>query len=224
MECLNRYPPSDKLSDVLDDPEVTADMHRRVHHSGWDCARQFNLDLTYVIDMLHHMWERYDTVSVYSLGMLEPGTIIYYLEPYTLGLLQADQGWGTAAVGGPGCTARVHLKGRFGIVLNVFSQHLKVAEMATFGGKGLAQAKAQRCWHEYVGIRSVDQKNYLNPSPNRALEVGFSCCRIDPKASVHLLTDKISLGSQVLIAGNITSDSLARLQTMVKKLENRSAL
>ncbi|KAF2794158.1 hypothetical protein K505DRAFT_374813 [Melanomma pulvis-pyrius CBS 109.77] len=207
----------DRLSKVMDKPRVIADIHRREYHWGKASARQFNMELPYVMDMLRYMYERYDTVSCYSLGMLEEGAIIYYLEPFVIGLDQAHGGRGTAKVGGRDCTARVHLKGRFGIVLGTYGQHVKVLESATFKGQGLGKVKHQRLWHEYVGIHATGGYT-SNPSPNKALEIGFSCCALDPESSIHLAPSKISLSNQILIAGNITSDSLARLRTMVKRM------
>ncbi|KAF2870243.1 hypothetical protein BDV95DRAFT_608245 [Massariosphaeria phaeospora] len=206
------------LSKVLESPVVRADVHRRKYHWGRESEDQFDRKLEYVDRMLSHMYEVYDTVTAYSIGMLPPGTIIYYLKPFTLGLDQDDMGWGTARAGPPGSTARVHLKGRFGVVVNRYSQHLKVAETYTFRGKGLKEAKPYWCWDEYIGFQFPEETPDLEDSTERPLEVASTCCDWDPKSVVHLLTDTISLSSQIMIAGSITSDSLARLRTMIAKL------
>ncbi|KAF2242307.1 hypothetical protein BU26DRAFT_570989 [Trematosphaeria pertusa] len=210
----------DKLSSVLQEQEVIADYHRRQYHWGEECARQFDMTQPYVLDMLRYMYERFNAVSFYSIGMIEPGMIVYYLEPYTLGLDQNNQGCGTATVGGTRFEARVHLKGRFAIVVEKYAQHLKVAEILTFGHKGL-QSKPPKVWPEYVGLRAVEHKNWSNPSPNKALEVGYSCCEILPQSSAHLVTDKVALSNQILCAGYVTHDSLHRLRALIRKTEGR---
>lgn len=217
-DLLNNKPA--KWSDRILRPEVTADLRKREFHSGERSAYQFDMRKSYVRDMLHYMYERFDTVTVYSQAMLEPGDIIYYLRPFTLGLHQNDHGKYVAEVGDSLCTARMKMKGRFGIVVSVFGQCIKVVELTTFDHQGLAATKPQHLWPEYVGLRQHWDKGYLHPAPNKALEVGYSCCDIHPDTSVHLITDKISLSNQIMIAGHITSDSLARLRTMIKRVES----
>jgi hypothetical protein len=208
-----------RLSNLIKSEAVLADRYRRRYHWGEEAARQYDLTLPYVIEILRHMWEKFDTVSCYSLGMLELGMIIYYLEPYALGLDQKSQGCGTATVGGRRFEARVHLKGRFGIVVDKYAQSLKVAEIYTFGGQGLG-TKNPKTWHEYVGLRDAEVKDFYNTSPHKALEVANSCCEIPPTSSVHLVTGKVTLNSQILCAGRITPDSLDRLRIMIRNMES----
>jgi hypothetical protein len=208
-----------RLSQDLQQPAVVADRRRREFHRGEESARQFDMTLPYVLDMLHYMYERYDTVSCYSMGLLEAGMIIYYLEPYTLGLDQRDQGCGTAVVGENRYRARVHLKGRFGIIVNKYSHSLKVAQVYSFGDKGL-ESKNPKMWDEYVGVRDVDAPDFHTVSKKAPLEVRHSCCEILPTSSAHLVTSKISLSNQILCAGRITTDSLERLRVMVKEVDD----
>lgn len=168
--------------------------------------------------MLHAMREQFDTVSFYSMSMLVPGMIVYYLKPYTLGLDQDDQGCGTAKVGGRRFDARVHLKGRFGIIVDKHMQSLNVAEIYSFGKKGLS-SKKPGLWREYVGLRTGDHEHVHKYSPHGALEVAKSTCEIIPESTVHLVTDKISLSNQIILAGYITTDSLQRLKTLIREVE-----
>jgi hypothetical protein len=206
-------------SERLARPEVVADEYKRAGCSGDICARQFSFNLKWVREMLRHMYERYNWVTVYSMGMLDIGDIVYYLCPFTVGLHQDVEGYNVASIGGPDCTARVQLKGRFGIVVSKSFQNIKVAQMYTFNGKGLAQAKPQHMWREYVGIRETGVRNYQNPSPHKELEVGKTCVDIDANTSVYLITDKISLTSQSMISGRITDESLKRLRRMISKVD-----
>jgi hypothetical protein len=165
--------------------------------------------------MLQYMYNKYDTVSFFSVGLIETGMIIYYLSPYTLGRHQSNvQGSGIANVR----AARMQMKGRFGIVVSKHAESLKVTEVYTFQGKGL-QSKTQKDWNEYVGLRCADDKNFYTISKNKPLEVGQAVCEILPTSSAHLVTTKITLSSQIMMAGWITADSLERLQTMVKEMD-----
>lgn len=211
----------DRHSPILQDPEVLADEHRRKFHWGRDVAEQFNMTFPHVMDMLLHMFDCYDTVTAYSLGMLPPGTIIYYLEPYTLGFDQKTSGGLTAEIGPGGSnTAMVQMKGRFGIVVDRYSQSLKVAESYTFGGRGLAE-KQRRIWSEYVGLQLPNSPWVENPSDNPPLEVATTVCNFDPKSSIHLVTNKVSLSSQILIAGRITQEALKGLRNLIKETDGR---
>jgi hypothetical protein len=215
-----------RLSDRCFDAEVRADKRSMYqYYSTEDTAYQYDWRIQHVRNMLRFMYVTYNTVAVYSLNLLRAGDIIYYLEAFPIGLHQRVEGKNAAYVGGRDCNAAVKLKGRFAIVLDVFGQHVKVAELATFNNKGLAVAKSQKYWHEYAGIRSSDDVNYQHPSQaiNKPLEVGFSCCEIPKTTSVHLITSRISLSNQIMIAGNITSDSLGRLRTSIRKLESRGS-
>ncbi|KAF2657705.1 hypothetical protein K491DRAFT_315350 [Lophiostoma macrostomum CBS 122681] len=215
-----------RLSDRCLNAEVKEDKRFRAqYYTTEDTAYQYDFQLPWVRAMLRHMHITYDSVAVWSLGLLRAGDIIYYLEAFPLGLHQPVQGNYAAHVGGRDCSAAVKLKGRFAIVLDVFGQHAKVAELNTFGNDGLAVAKPQRFWYEYVGIKCSDDRDYQHPSQatTKPLEVGFSCCEIRKTTSVHLITSRISLGNQIMIAGNITSDSLGRLRTAIKKLESRGS-
>jgi hypothetical protein len=165
--------------------------------------------------MMKYMRKIYNTVSCYSLGLLPAGTIVYYLSPFILGLDQEDVRYNSTIIDG----ARVHIKGRFGIVLDTYEQHVKIVEMSTFGGRGLIKGKPQTVWHEYVEVRESKDSYNLNAGPNGVLKVEWSCCAIRPESTVHVLPNKIGLNSQILIAGRITSGSLVRLGDLVRALD-----
>ncbi|KAF2638673.1 hypothetical protein P280DRAFT_520121 [Massarina eburnea CBS 473.64] len=210
---------SQNLSSAMKDPDVMNDYRsRHRYHSGVTCARQFNLSHPYVLSMLRKMYSQFDCVSFCSMGLLEAGMIVYYLAPYTLGLDQASQGEGTATIGRHNFSTRVHLKGRFGIVVDKYTQALTVAEVFTFGGKGL-QSKPRRVHAEYVGLQCASDKEFYNPSPYPPLEVAESACDMSKDMSVHLVTDKIGLSHQILFAGRVTSSSLRNLRDLIKKTE-----
>lgn len=198
--------------------DVIADRYKRQPHSSLAAETQFDCNITHIRRLLEHMSDKYDTVTAYSMGLIEPGDIVYYLRPFTLGLHQTSP---TAVFGGSSrSTARMAIKGRFGIVISKFGEHLKVVDCYTFGRRGLARAKARHLWGEYVGIREAYSNGYRHPSPNEPLEIGYTCCEFSSLSSVHLVTEKISLSNGIMIAGNITSDSLSRLRAMVRKLED----
>jgi hypothetical protein len=205
----------DELSYLLDTAQMVADNSRRAYHSGSAAAQMFNIQLPWVRDMMKHMQETYNTVSCYSLDLLPAGTIVYYLSPFILGLDQEDVRYNTTIIGG----SRVHNKGRFGIVLDTYEQHVKIVEMSTFGGQGLIKGKPQTVWHEYVEVRENKVLYNLNAGPNEVLTVEWSCCTIRPESAVHVLPNKIGLNSQILIARRITSGSLARLGDLVRALD-----
>jgi hypothetical protein len=218
LRMIMRPAPGAKLSKALEHPDVIADGYRKRNYRGEESARMYDMGQSYVMDMLHHMYNHYNTVSFFSMGLLEPGMIIYYLSPFTLGRHQNNvQGCGIAQVR----AARFQLKGRFGIVVNKFGEHLKVAEVYTFNGKGLHLAKPQAVWDEYVGLRCADDKNFHTVSKKTPLEVGQACCDILPTSSAHLLTSKVTLSDQIMLTGRITVDSLERLRTMVKEMGER---
>lgn len=209
-----------RLSLTLQRPEVVADKRRRKYHWGEDCARQFDMSQHYIFDMLRYMYERFDTVTCYSYGLIDLGMIIYYLSPYTLALDDPTEGSGTSTVGGPRFHARVHMEGRFGIVVGKYANSIKVAQMYTFSKRGL-QSKPEKVWHEYVGLRAADHSDFYNPSPNKPLEVANSVCDMDLLTSVHLVTDRVTLSQQILFAGAITFHSRKRLRIMIRKLEKQ---
>jgi hypothetical protein len=210
----------EKLSERLDKPEVEWDRARKWSHSGDQAAWQFNHRAGHVKHMLRHMYQRYDTVSVYSLALLEPGDIVYYLQAFPMGQEQNGQGDYVAYVGGPDCTARIKCKGRFGIVVAKHTQRVTVAPVYTFGGRGIAKAKPQWCWKEYVGLRETGQKDCNHPGPNgEPLEAGWSCTDISEDASVCLLTEKIGLNDQIMISGRLTETSLKRLCELIRKVD-----
>ncbi|KAF2472434.1 uncharacterized protein BDR25DRAFT_312971 [Lindgomyces ingoldianus] len=130
-----------------------------------------------------HKRAEYETLTAYSLGLVEVGSIVYYLEDFPIGPPQ-EYGSQAAQVGGPGSTTGVKLKGRFGIVV----------------------AKAQNDWMEYVGVQATDNFDFHYPSPSKAFEIKFTRCEIKSKASVHLLHRWASLSNQTLAAGNIASE------------------
>ena len=205
------------LSEDLKLEDVRADDHRRKLYYGQDTARQFDLSLQHVLDMVDHMYKRYDTVSCFSMGLLEPGMMIYYLESYTVGSDRVDQECGTVRVGGNRFDARVRMKGRFGIVVKKYEQFLQVAQMYTFGNRGLG-SKPPKSWNEYVEVRTVDNLDDHSWSDNKPLEIAQSCCDILPTSWAHLVTNKVSLSDQILCAGSITPDSLERMRDMIKAM------
>lgn len=213
----------DRLSSILNDPQVQRDSWKRKSHVGNTAAFQFDFKKGYIRNMLRHMYERFDCVSVYSLAMLEPGDIIYYLSPYVLGLHQKDSGYYVKQVGPSNCTARMKMKGRFGIVVAKYKRVVKVAEMTTFNRQGLAAALTQDMWDEYCGIREFDSKtNYYHPSmPKRQpLEVRSSVCEIHEMTSVHLVTNQINECNQIMIAGRLVNASLEKLREMIQDTED----
>ncbi|KAF2258144.1 hypothetical protein CC78DRAFT_538040 [Lojkania enalia] len=214
----NDDPCRPRLSSRLFDPRVQSDKRRRGHlHDSIDVEGQFQMDLLWVQELLHHMKAFYDTVTVYSYELLKPGDIIYYLEAYVVPIYSAMR----KTLVSNHSSAAVNLKGRFAIVVNVYGDSVKVANIYTFGDRGLAEAKSQWLWHEYAGIRSTENDFYQHPT-NEGLEIGYSCCEMkEYSASVHLVTGKISLSNQIMIGGHITRESLSRLRGMIDKLENR---
>jgi hypothetical protein len=214
----------DRLSSILNDPQVQRDSWKRKSHVGNVAAFQFDLNKDYVRNMLRLMYERFNCVSVYSFAMIEPGDIVYYLSPYVLGLHQTDSGSYVKQVGPRDCTARMKMKGRFGIVVAKYKRVVKVAEMTTFNHKGLAAALPQDLWDEYCGIKEFDSEiKYTHPNMDKRepLEIRSSVCTIHELTSVHLVTNQINECNQIMIAGRLTNTSLESLKRMIRNVEER---
>lgn len=135
---------------------------------------------------------------------------------------------------------KVKVKGRFAVLLRKYGQHLKVAPIYTFNGLGLS-AKPRGVWREYVQltdrlteelpkddgpeegeIREEEKKEEGDGGPkppNRPLLISKLFCDVKDMAMAHLLTTSVSLSSQIMIAGRISSESLDRLSDMVAKLD-----
>lgn len=205
------------LASIVDDSMVKYDRRRRGHfHYGEEVANQFDVSLKHVRDLLHHMYDRYDTVTCFSMHLLQPGDIIYYIEPFVLGSDQEIEGETALVLGGSRFAAAVKVKGRFGIVTKLFSRALSVAPIYTFNGAGLA-SKNPLIHREYVDLFAEGHFDDETVSPHKPLEVGKAFCEMKPRAAVHLITTSLTLTSQVLIAGSIRSKSLDRLCDLITR-------
>lgn len=206
-------------SDVRHDRQARGDLHRSKY-----VANQFDVTLQYVRDLLHHMYDRYDTVTCYSLGLLKPGDIIYYIEPFVLGFDQTDEGESKQVLGGSRFQAAVQAKGRFGIVTHTIGrQTLKVAPMYTFNGEGLA-SKPRSVREEYIELGLQGCKfiwDWTKPNMSPVVEKMF--CPLKPGSAAHLVTSKVTLSSQILIAGSITPRSLDMLRGSIILTEESSS-
>ncbi|KAF2279145.1 uncharacterized protein EI97DRAFT_440607 [Westerdykella ornata] len=206
----------DRLSPCLWDEQVVEDRRRHYHeHAGDDSAYHFDLRLPHVKAIMRYMHNRYDTVTAYSMGMIEHGQIVFYMEAFPLGLGQGDT---AANVFGGKSTAKAMYKHRYGIVVGKHAQCLKVVQMYTFQGRGLA-AKSEKCRREYVGLRKDKCDDSVHASPHQKLDVDFCVSCLLDQTSVHLVTDKIHLSNHIMIAGRITMESLTRLRRLVRKVE-----
>jgi hypothetical protein len=208
------------LTSVNETPGVLGDYKRnRSAHWGSECASQFNLSLSWVRLMLQRMHAKFDTMSFCSMGLVEPGMIIYYNAPYILGFDQEGTP-GSAYCGGDRFSVKVECKGRFAVVVDKFvnSHSFSVAQSYTFNKQGL-QSKPRRMHADYVGLQSAEVRDFWSPSPHQTLEVAESVIDIDPMSSVHLMTEQISLSNHILYAGRVTDRSLDRLRALIKETE-----
>ncbi|KAL1610687.1 hypothetical protein SLS60_002357 [Paraconiothyrium brasiliense] len=207
------------LDPMTNDPRVRLDRQKRRHHYyGELAANQFDVSLKHVRCLLHHMLDRYDTVACYSVHLIEEGDIIYYLDPFIIGLDQEVEGKASDFLGGQRFQAGVKVKGRFGIVTRKIGQTLKVVPISTFNGAGL-ETKPRSVRNEYVELRDPEHCYSRNESPHEPLEVERAFCDMKQGAAVHLITSRVSLNSQILIAGSITPGSLEKLRNMVYQIE-----
>ena len=207
------------LSSILHHPDVSRDWRRQGYkYRGEHVAHKFDVSLSHVQDLLHHMYERYDTVACYSTALLNPGDIIYYINPFTLGPDQDVDSDAAAYVGGSRFQVGTKAKGRFGIVTRVIGPYIKVVPMYTFNGNGLA-SKAQDLHELYVDLQDPTRWYEQSVSPHRPLEVREAWCDMKGNATVQLLTTVVTLSQHILIAGNITDDSLERLLDLVRMTE-----
>ena len=61
------------------------DEERRVQHRGADIVQHFDQrGSSSICAMLEYMFEQYDTVTAYSMHLVDEGDIIYYLAPSVL--------------------------------------------------------------------------------------------------------------------------------------------
>ncbi|KAF1976845.1 hypothetical protein BU23DRAFT_596796 [Bimuria novae-zelandiae CBS 107.79] len=216
-------------------PRLLTQAPEGANHMSTYVAYQFDLELPHVMDLLHHMLDRYDTVSCYSSNLIEEGVLIYCLEPFMVGPNQTVEG--SVRVGCGKFDAKAKAKGRFGIVTRKHEQHIKVANIYTFGDRGL-EYKPRRIWKEYAELSAerisndepyedgeIMEENDLADadrvvrSPYRSLSVAESFTKAFDKSVVHLMSYPISLTSQILVAGSITPGSLARLRTLIAQMD-----
>ncbi|KAF2117311.1 hypothetical protein BDV96DRAFT_598225 [Lophiotrema nucula] len=191
-----------KMSSRLNNPRVIGNWKQRQYHIGKQVERRFNTNFDWVVDMMAMMNEQYDCCTVYSYGLIMPGDIIYYLSAFV------DE-YGQAKT-----------KGRFAVVIDVYDQCAKVVDMYTFNGLGLASAKPQHVWYEYVGLWSPAFENYFHPSREDPLELGWACCEMFDTTSIFLRPGRVTLSDNIMLAGYITKESLSRLRGMIKKVDN----
>ncbi|KAL5386222.1 hypothetical protein DPSP01_004305 [Paraphaeosphaeria sporulosa] len=208
------------LDPIVDYPDVRRDRQRRgyLHRSEY-VANQFDVTLRHVRDLLHHMHDHYDTVTCYSMGLLKAGDIIYYIEPFVLGFDQMDEGEAIQVLGGTRFQAAVQAKGRFGIVTHVIGrQTLKVAPMYTFNGDGLA-SKPPSVRDDYIELGLHGEYTWDWTKPNMSPTVEKLFCSLKAGSAVHLVTSRVTLTSQILIAGSITPHSLDLLRSAIVHAE-----
>ncbi|KAF2009739.1 hypothetical protein BU24DRAFT_468089 [Aaosphaeria arxii CBS 175.79] len=206
-----------KRSIRLIKPEVQSQISKRYSHCGPSSELQFDGEIPYVRSILNHMWDSFHTITVYCMGMLEPGDIIYYLRPFTV---HHDRVSNSTVRSRSGSTALMQMKGRFGIVVSKFSEHIKVADATTFGHRGIEKAKSRAVFHEYVGLVEKDCYDNSQSLVHQPLEIESICHPFGSLTSVHLVTEKISISNQIMIAGHITSESLTRLWSLIREVED----
>lgn len=207
------------LDPRLHEPEIAEDRRRQAwKYRTQDVVRQFDVSLKHVQDLLWHMWNRYDTVACYSTAMLQPGDMIYYISPFTLGPDQDVKGESAAYLGGSRFQAGVQAKGRFAIVLKVIGHHVKVVPVNTFNGEGLA-SKPERHHAFYVDVHDPSHYHFNSVSPHQPLEVRKAFCEMKPNAAAHLVTMAVTLSQKIMIAGSIMPESLERLKGLVQMTE-----
>ncbi|KAL5414270.1 hypothetical protein PMIN04_009092 [Paraphaeosphaeria minitans] len=201
---------------IVGHPDIRHDRQARGYlHRGEYVANQFDVTLPYVRDLLHHMYDRYNTVTCYSLGLLKAGDIIYYIEPFVLGFDQMDEGQAIEVLGGSRFQAAVKAKGRFGIVTHkIGRQTLKVAPMYTFNGEGLAsRPPSVRDEYTELGLQGNFTWDWTKPNMSPMVEKVF--CPLKAGSAVHLATSRVTLSSQILLAGSITPHSLDLLRSAI---------
>jgi hypothetical protein len=115
-------------------------------------------------------------------------------------------------LGGARFQAAVQVKGRFGIVTRIVGNHtLKVAPIYTFNGEGMA-SKPPSVRAEYMELGRPGRFTWAWTKPNISPVIEEEFCPMKPGAAVHMVTSKVSLSSQILIAGSITAESLESLR------------
>ncbi|KAF2439418.1 hypothetical protein P171DRAFT_436089 [Karstenula rhodostoma CBS 690.94] len=204
------------LDPIVNNPDVRHDREARgsLHRSEL-VANQFDVTLKHVRDLLQHMLRKYNTVTCYSVGLLKPGDIIYYIEPFVLGFDQDIEGESASVLGGSRFQAAVQAKGRFGIVTRTIGRRtLKVAPMYTFNGDGLA-SKPLSIHDEYIELGRPGQFTWGWTKPKISPVIEKEFCLMKPGSAVHLITTKVTLTSQVLMAGSITPSSLEWLRSAI---------
>jgi len=207
------------LDPIVSDSIVKYDRQKRGQfHHGEDVANQFDVSLEHVRELLHHMFNHYDTVTCYSVHLLQPGHIIYYIDPFVVGFDQEVEDESVDVLGGSRFQAAVRTKGRFAIVTRIIGRTLKVVPVYTFNGTGLA-SKPPSVHREYVDLHDQNHWQFDRVSPHQPLEVGKAFCKMKPEAAVHLVTNSITLSSQILIAGTVRSESLERLREYIALTE-----
>lgn len=220
------------ISERMFSEKVQRVLWKKEKHSGEQAARMFDTRQKYVVNMFRHMYENFGTVTAFTTGMLKAGDIIYYLEAFTLSAHQTNTG--ANVLYSPYSTARVQMKGRFGVIVGVGDEAVKVARMTTFGHRGLA-SRHFSSWGKYVGIRKTNEHKYFDeetgklqkyyhpgPHEDETLEAGFACCEMHHTSSVELVANLISLSNHIMIAGSLTEGSLKRLKEMITKHEEES--
>ena len=214
---------------------------KHANHMNEDVARQFNMNVPHVLDIMRYMLDVYDTVTVYSSRLIEEGALIYFADSFIVGPNRSVMG-SFRVHDGYNSEVKVKVKGRFGIVVRKYGQHLKIAPVYTFNGRGLS-SKHRSLWKEYVQL--ADPRDFESSEedseeeseedseeegeireedpdmapPNKPLQVEKAACEIKDTSVAHLLTTTISSSAQIMLAGYITSKALLRLRRMIAKME-----
>ncbi|ORY17519.1 hypothetical protein BCR34DRAFT_40630 [Clohesyomyces aquaticus] len=199
----------EEQEEVVDRSSAVNEVHPREEIDQFPKTESFR-------QITKYMWQKYGRITLHSLKPVRPGMIVYWLDAFPIGPGQPATGK-VVEIGG----ARIQMKDRFGIVVGKSKERLLVVQMYTFRGRGLEAARAPHLWPEYVEIYS-ESSGFSQVSPHESLEVDFSCCSMDKNISVHLIPTAISLGSQIMIAGKINSDSQSYLMQLVRELSEQT--
>ena len=189
-------------------------------HWAFRIAGQFEKSYNSVL-MVNFMWKAFGRVTMSQTSQLEAGMILYYLDAFTL----APNRWEVSvpkrtAEFGPDGVARVAQKGRFAILLGIRNTTLKVARLTSISGRGI-ECKSEAEQEQYVPFAhsgcSVSREKYPDGFP----EVDWATVEFLPQTVADLNTEKISMSSQIMVAGKVTKESLEALRKLAAAQEAR---